>query len=85
MVEKLPCPECPLRSIENADRTEVCRDFLQGVLHQWWHGNPTIPLHDVAGDELRFKRDEYSEGEIDLIYNCLAEHSSTRCDNLNPY
>ena len=83
MREKSPCGECGLRLIDDAEQLERCRTFVQDVIHQWWSGNPTLELRDVVMDNYSTIRD-WGEDERHQMDECFVEHSSARCDSLNP-
>ena len=87
MPEKLPCVDCSLQSIEDLAQRETCRAFVQDVIHQWWSGNPTVELDYVAMDNyITSHRAGRTVAEDDRVImdDCFAEHSSDRCQNLNP-
>jgi len=77
-----PCDTCELNTIVPLDRRELCQELASDIVHQWWADNPTYELSEVAYDMVRYERLDDTEREA--VYTCMAEHSSGRCENLNP-
>lgn len=81
--EERLCQSCDIRSIQT-ERHEEIAEFAIDAIRQWWFGNPTLRLQDVVGDRLIVERPKFTNDEMNGLYRCASEHSSTRCDALNP-
>lgn len=78
------CETCEIKTLPE-DRIDICAQLGKQIVDQWWFGNPTLALHEVAADFRFVDRPAVSDGEWEAIGLCMAEQSSARCEALAPH
>lgn len=78
------CDDCDIRTLARPEAVQKCAEYAQEAVHQWFVGDPTVSLQDKLRDEVRYADDIFSSCEVVALEGCMSEHSSLRCDNLNP-